>query len=822
MSAIDRKIFYKPYLLIVVAIGLLIVVNSLLRLQARELGWPLLLLALITVAVASRIVVKFFRFDCSISISDVFIFLALLMFGAEAAILIGAAESFYSSTRVTRKRLTMAFNAAAMACSTFVTAVVVNLAVGNITDLRHGAFSSKLITATALMALTQYSVNSGLVSVATALWTNRPVLATWRNHYLWTSLTYFAGASAAGITVRLIEVVGFYAFISLVPIIAIVYFTYLTYVKNSQTSAAQAETEKRFHQAFDNAPIGMALISLDGRWLQVNGSLCKILGFSETELFEKKYQSIIHPADLVGFNEQIEQVIGAHRPSFEIERRFVHRAGHEIWALVGVSLLDGASNDQSHLILQIQDITARKRAEEQLLHEAYHDVLTGLPNRAWFAEQLKRSLTNREENFAVLFLDLDRFKIINDSIGHIFGDQLLIGLADRLKRCVRPGDKVARLGGDEFTVLLNNITKLSDIEEIVTRIQTEIATPFKLCGYETSTTASIGIAFSSDDYNNHEELLRDADIAMYRAKALGKAHYVMFDKGMHVRAMNLLQVETELRQAIDKRELMLQYQPIVSLENGKLCGFEALVRWDHPQRGLIPPDKFISVAEETGLIVPLGDWVLFEACRQMKEWEREFSSSLPISMSVNLSSRQFAQANLLEQILQTLHTTGIDPNKLKLEITETVVMENVTMATEMLEHLRSLGIQLSIDDFGTGYSSLSYLHSLPIDTLKIDRSFVSRMNENNDNKEIVRTIILLAQNLGLAVIAEGVETREQVAMLNELKCNQGQGFFFARPLATDAAGKLIETEMTSQPNTGLSRVLFNEDLTLPLANTYPM
>ena len=280
------------------------------------------------------------------------------------------------------------------------------------------------------------------------------------------------------------------------------------------------------------------------------------------------------------------------------------------------------------------------------------------------------------------------------------------------------------------------------------RIQKEVAGPFHLSGYETFTTVSIGIALYNAGYDKPEDLLRDADTAMYQAKSAGKAQYVIFDKGMHARAMNLLHLETDLRRAIDRQEFAIQYQPIVSLKTGKLCGFEALVRWHHPERGLIPPDKFISVAEETGLIVPIGRWVLAEACAQMKIWEQHYSSSLPLLMSVNLSSKQFIHSELIEQIIQILQTTGISPSKLKLEITESVVMENVEVASQMLQQLRSLGIELSIDDFGTGYSSLSYLHRLPIDTLKIDRSFVSRIQENNENKEIVRTIILLAQNLG--------------------------------------------------------------------------
>lgn len=820
------KQFYKPYVWAIVVSGALICTNSIFLFPLNQFGMPFVLFSLATIIIASRIVVKFFRFDSHISISDVFIFLALLLFGGEAAILIGAAESFYSSLRITKKPLTMAFNAAAMACSTFVTASVLHMAFGTITDLTRNEYSSRLIIATLVMAAVQYIFNSSIVAVAAALWNDQPVWATWKKHYLWTSITYFAGASAAGITARLIEIAGFYAFIAMIPIVAIVYLTYLTYVKNIETSATQAETEERFHQAFDHAPIGMALASPEGRWLQVNHSLCEIVGHSESELLKQNYESLVHPEDLSSFISEINQMLQRKFMTRQVELRFVHKLGHEIWTLLGVSLLSGTQDDDTHLIFQIQDMTDRKRAERQLLYEAYHDALTGLPNRAWFVEQLEISLKNVKQGegslFGVLFLDLDRFKVINDSIGHMYGDQLLVEIAERLRRCLRPGDKVARLGGDEFTILLSDIQDVAEVIEVANRIQKEVAQPFKLSGYETFTTASIGIALSNGGYGKPEDLLRDADTAMYQAKSAGKAQFVIFDKGMHARAMNLLHLETDLRRAIDREEFAIQYQPIVSLKTGKLCGFEALVRWHHPERGLISPDKFISVAEETGLIVPIGKWVLAEACTQMKTWEQYYSSDLPLLMSVNLSSKQFTHSELIEQIIQILQRTGISPRKLKLEITESVVMENVEAASQMLQQLRALGIELSIDDFGTGYSSLSYLHRLPIDTLKIDRSFVSRIQENNENKEIVRTILLLAQNLGMGVIAEGVETKEQVEILRELNCEHAQGYFFSKPVDSDSARRLIQTLIEDQPSRLWLQDVFQEDFDLPLASRYPM
>jgi diguanylate cyclase (GGDEF)-like protein/PAS domain S-box-containing protein len=826
MQQRSEKQFYSPYVWAVVMIGALVLVEAVRQLGAQPLGARFWLLGLATVLIAPHISVKFFRVNSHISISDVFIFLALLLLGREAAVVIGAAESLYASLRITKKPLTMAFNAAAMACSTFITATASTAIVGPLAQLADTDYSARLIAATCVMGAVQYFSNSWLVATAASFWMGKPVLATWKKHYVWASVTYLAAASAAAITFKLIGLIGFYAFIAMMPIVAIIYLSYLTYVKNIQASTAQAESEKRFHQAFDQAPIGMALVAHEGGWLQVNHSLCALLGYSEKELLQENYQAVTLAEDLPKMAAIIAQVAESQSPVSQREIRYLHKLGHQVCALVGVSPLTGTEEAAPQLIFQIQDITDRKRAEAQLIHDAYHDALTDLPNRLWFIEQLGQALaaarSDPQAGFAVLFLDLDRFKIINDSMGHLFGDQLLINTAERLKASVRPGDMIARLGGDEFTVLMSGLTERAEVIKVVERIQQEVARPFVLNGFETLTTASIGIALSDLGYDKPEELLRDADTAMYQAKSLGKAQHVIFDKRMHLRALNLLQLESDLRRAIDRGEFTVQYQPIISLSSGALSGFEALVRWQHPERGMISPDKFISVAEETGLIVPLGKWVLAEACAQLKLWEARFGSDLPLSMSVNLSSRQFMDASLLEQILQIVAQTRIDPRKLKLEITESVVMENIEVASQMLNHLRAIGVGLSIDDFGTGYSSLSYLHRLPINTLKIDRSFVSRMNEQNENYEIVRTIILLAQNLGLGIIAEGVETIEQVARLAELKCDDGQGFFFSKAVAADQATKMVEKMLRAEPISVEVNELIGGHLDVALVNTYSM
>ena len=438
-----------------------------------------------------------------------------------------------------------------------------------------------------------------------------------------------------------------------------------------------------------------------------------------------------------------------------------------------------------------REVAERKQVEQQLLHNAFHDGLTGLANRALFMDHLQLALGRAQRHetyrFAVLFLDLDRFKVINDSLGHMAGDQLLVEIARRLETVMRPGDTVSRLGGDEFAILLDDLRDVCEAEAVAGRLQRELAASCNLVGHEVFTTASIGIALSSADYHRPEDLLRDADTAMYRAKKLGKARYEVFEQSMHARAMDLLGLERDLRGAVERGELFLQYQPIVSLDTGALRGFEALVRWQHPERGLIPPAKFIPIAEETGLILPIGRWVLGEACRQMRQWQLLSPADGQLPINVNLSGKQFMQPDLLDQIQAVLRETGLDPRSLKLEITESVVMDNIETATDTLEQLRALGVELGIDDFGTGYSSLSYLQRFPVGTLKIDRSFISRITESDGTAEIIRTIMKLAQTLGMDVVAEGVETEQQRAQLRALECESGQGYYFSMPMDRDAA-----------------------------------
>jgi diguanylate cyclase (GGDEF)-like protein/PAS domain S-box-containing protein len=795
----------------VIVLGAAACVFTVSRLQLSDLNLRFALVALLTLSFGSRLVVQIPRTKGQISVSDTFIMLVLLLCGGEVGILLAAADAVFSSRRITKKKLIITFNSAVYVCSTFITVWVLRLAFGNLQALSYGD-QSRYIVAVCTMALVQYAANSGLVAVGVALKAGQPIWQMWRQNFLWTSLSYFAGASAAGIIVKLIETFGLYAFLAAAPIIIIVYFTYCTYLKNVEASSKQAElarqhalevqqhmgalreSEERFRSAFDYATIGMGVVSLDGRWLQVNRSLCDIVGYEEPELLSSYIKDITHRDDLVALDEQIQRLAEGAISSHQTEVRYAHKQGKEVWAHLGMSLVRDGQTNPLHLIFQIQDITDRKRAEEQLLHDAFHDALTGLPNRALFMDHVKmaiqRSRRNGERLFAALFLDLDRFKIINDSLGHMVGDQLLVGIAHRLEACLRPGDTVARLGGDEFTILLEDLAATEDAIDVARRVQEAVSQPFNIGGHEVFTTASIGIALSMTGYERAEDLLRDADTAMYRAKMMGKKRHVVFDKEMHDRAMELLQIETDLRRAITRKEFFLQYQPIVSLQTGKVSSFEALVRWQHPERGLVSPSEFIPVAEETGLIIPLGQWVLGEACRQMREWQKAQKLDGSVTMSVNLSSRQFSQADLIEQVSQALRETNLRAANLKLEITESMVMENFDTAIDMLAQLRNLGVGLSIDDFGTGYSSLSYLHRFPIDTLKIDRSFVTQMTDNTENAEIVRTIVTLARSLDMNVIAEGVETREQLRQLRGLGCDYGQGYLFSKPVGASQALEL--------------------------------
>jgi diguanylate cyclase (GGDEF)-like protein/PAS domain S-box-containing protein len=552
--------------------------------------------------------------------------------------------------------------------------------------------------------------------------------------------------------------------------------------------------QQEFRALVEHAPDIIARFNAQLRYVYVNPAIENLMEIPAPRFIGKTNAELNMPEDVCWLWEQKLRQVFQSKQENEFEFGFPTASGAKYYHARLVPEL--ASNGSVESVLSIaRDITALKLAEAKLIHDASHDALTGLPNRALFMDRLERAIahTKRRANyiFALLFLDLDRFKAIDDGLGHTLGDRLLVAFARRLETLLRDGDTIARLGGDEFTILLDDIADASDVSLVANRIQKALQSPFNLGEHEVFVTASIGIALNASDYTQAEELLRDADIAMYRAKALGKARYEIFDSAMYTQATKLMRLEMDLRRAIERQELLIHYQPIVSLSTGKIIGFEALVRWQHSQHGLVSPAQFIPVAEETGSIVPIGYWVLREACRQMRVWQEQFPTAPLLTISVNLSSKQFSQPDLIEQIARILQETGLDASCLKLEITESALMENTQSANSMLLRLREMNIQLHLDDFGTGYSSLSYLHRFPSSALKIDRSFVSQIGFEGENMEIVRAIVTLAHSLNIDTVAEGVETVEQLAQLRSLKCKYAQGYYCSRPLDSQSIEALI-------------------------------
>jgi diguanylate cyclase (GGDEF)-like protein/PAS domain S-box-containing protein len=519
----------------------------------------------------------------------------------------------------------------------------------------------------------------------------------------------------------------------------------------------------------------------------------ELLGIEETHKLSspQEWLSRVHPEDIQRLNLAIDDHLQAITPRLECEYRMMHEDGGYRWMQChGLALFD-SHKKPLRLAGSQSDISVRKQIEDQLIHRTLHDDLTQLPNRALFLDRLRMALlqTQRSESIfaAVLFLDIDHFKVVNDSLGHVSGDKLLDAFSARLKECLRPGDTIARFGGDEFAILVDGIKKGEEAVQIADRVCTALRKPFSIEGHELFTTASIGIVFVTSQSQSVEDLLRDADSAMYYAKYKGRARYEVFDISMHDRSTFRLQQEIEIRRAITNKEFSLYYQPIFRVKTLELVGFEALIRWQHPARGLLLPTEFIRVAEETGLIIPIGEWVLQTACAQAQAWNLAFGQSF--TMAVNLSALQLNDDNLIHSVRAALDANQLDPQQLELELTESVAMLNLEKNLEILKQFQALGVSISIDDFGTGYSSLDHIRFFPTNNLKIDRSFIQDLR--NEDFAIVSAIVTMAHKLQLRVIAEGVETENQLSILSEIECDHAQGFFLGKAFSSEAVGKLL-------------------------------
>ena len=584
-----------------------------------------------------------------------------------------------------------------------------------------------------------------------------------------------------------------------------------------------ADRDRLFQLISENAADMIAVVDTTGHRLYNSPAYEKILGYSQDELIATSPAEQIHPHDRTRVLEAAEKARATGRGE-RLEYRIRHKDGS--WRVLEStsSVIRGPKGEAEGLVVVNRDITERKRAEEMLAHNAFHDGLTNLANRTLFLDRLGRALAvsrrHADFKFAVLFIDIDGFKVFNDSLGHVAGDALLVQIAQRLTACLRRADTIslpgrgenqesafgdstlARPGGDEFAVLAQELRDPSDAIRVAERIQQRLALPFDVDGQEIVLTASIGIAFSGGTSTEAQDVLRDAEIAMYRAKHNGKARCEVFDNAMHAGAVKRLQLETDLRRAVDLGEFLVYYQPIVSLDSEQIVGFEALTRWQRPQ-GMVMPNDFIPLADEIGIILSINRQLLAEACQQLRSWQQLFPSDPPLSLSVNISPKQFAQADLPTQIGQLLQQSGMDPRCIDLEITETIAMADAEKSAGVLSQLKAIGVGLDIDDFGTGYSSLSRLQGFRVDTLKIDRVFVSRMDRDAETLEIVRVIVMLAHHLGLKVVAEGVETQAQLDLLKQLGCERAQGYLFSKPVDHDAILKLLATSRNcSSPGFG--------------------
>ncbi|HZZ91774.1 MAG TPA: EAL domain-containing protein [Usitatibacter sp.] len=730
--------------------------------------------------------------------AEIFIFLALLLYGVEAATIAAAFEAFFASYR-SSKRWTSRIGGPAIAAITMYATGYAFAAVRAAYPLNNAG----LLTALCGLAIVYFALGMTLLRMVFALKAGAAITPLkWLRDFAWLGLAYVTGASIAGLLYLSFQEFGLPVLLISVPLIAMFMSTLHFYFERKEDDQRHMEelkeSESRFHSAFTHAAIGMALVSSEGKFMQANRAFCEMLGRTSPELLAMSLATVVKGEDQNALQTPVSKLMKGELSSAEIEIRGLHKDGSDVWMALNISLARDWQFRAHNLIVQAQDISARRRAEAELYHNAYHDSLTQLSNRTHFNECLNRAIArvqrHPEQRFAVMYLDFDRFKMVNDSLGHKAGDELLVDLARRLRATIRPTDVLARLGGDEFAVLMEDLHRQRDAVDLCERIQKELQKPFRLGSMEVAISASIGITFSTNGYQTSDQIIRDADIAMYKAKSKGKAQYAIFDSSLHQHVTAQLELESELRRALGLGQIYLEYQPIFQLAEQKLVGFEALMRWNHPERGVLDPAMFIPIAEETGLIVPLGNWVLNEACRQMAQWHRG-NEHLGLRMSVNVSSLQLTHPDFVSQVGQALQAAELPPESLTLEVTESVLMEGIENAITTLNRIRDMGVTLSIDDFGTGYSSLSYLATLPIDALKVDKSFIEKMASDGNGGEIVKAIFKLGQALSKQVFAEGIETGAQLALLRELGCQFGQGYLLSRPVDAIRAGGVLAGQL---------------------------
>jgi diguanylate cyclase (GGDEF)-like protein/PAS domain S-box-containing protein len=752
------------------------------------------------------------RVKSSFAAGEIFIFLLLMMHGPAAAALASAGEGFVGACKSSKRWTSRIFGPASAALAMWVTGSVWQALLGT-------ARSSDgwLVASSVVFSLAYFVVNTLLITAVPRLKRNERLRAAdFFGVFGWVGIVFAGSAAVAALLYLVFKQSGTGVLLAMVPLLGMMLATLHYFFRQQeageavrQASAEAQEREKelaqrhvqelqaserRFHSAFTHASIGMALLSFEGRILQANPALRSLLGRSDEELVHQRFQDVVLPQDRNMLEEQMGLVDGHEFEGFAIELRCCHSGGEAVWVAAHCSFFSEPGANAPSLILQVQDITARRRAEAGLHHIAFHDALTGLPNRRRFHELLQQAVQAANQGppgdpahaYAVMFLDFDRFKLINDSLGHSAGDEFLVQVSRRIQNSLRPQDIVARLGGDEFGVLALRLAHEDDAVALADRLLEVTRQPFVVAGTELTTSASIGITFSALGYNNPEDVLRDADTAMYKAKSAGKARYALFDASLHTEVASRLRLEGDLRRAIDEGRLTVAYQPVSDITSGRISGFEALVRWQHPSDGHISPADFLPIAEEAGLMMRLTDFVLHCACHQLRQWQQRDPAYAQLTINVNLSGHDIAHTALVSRIQRALTESGLAPQHLCLELTENILMSRIEGAVHVLGELRRLGVTLAIDDFGTGYSSLSHLSTLPIDCLKIDQSFVSRLGADPassvNEAAVVRSIILLGSSLGKVVVAEGIETPSQLAQLRNMGCRLGQGYLLARPM----------------------------------------